>query len=1213
MPDPTRTQHHVSLTLSNSSSSTSGLAFYMTPLSPAQVLSSSLLTNSSHTGRYHIQAREIMYHICHNHRKGQKANGAPLIVALEHRTVFQEAKDSVVAVWEAVELQNSITVFKRRLQQCLTPGGMRLITSLIATAAAAADTRNGGGDGDDDAAAARDETRGMETARWLFAPQIHEAIEKFLSRVISAPYGTRLEDMYAETLERESQNGANDDAENGVAGPSAILSIEEEGSDAAGDGDASGDGDGDSDSVDSVDSIIPFPLKPTPPPIFPGEYCRVDSAEYDPSFRVVLCDKWQLRHDKAKEDFDASYPTRFRGLRTEEKEIEAQREAASFGSRADKQPGSLDSSSLLPTPPQSQPVRGASPAFAGPDGHPQLEMEEEEEQQQQDVEVEEDSLEVSQPLLLHAGHALGFASTPAPPETDDNIMHTDFDEFIWDFEPDLPPGGPSSSGPPRPPTSHRGRPSPSLGPRATSGHTPGRDLPHPTPARSESGLFVPQKETPVPLPDLSWLYPGKAKREETIPPLSVVASQGTSNRVASTRPPSQQPATDRQTRSAAAISEPPHASRFSSRAVAGASAASDEASAPEQAAQAAATTVPADALSGTPSPSRSRRAHRGEPVYNIAELSGTAAHGKRRQKGSTASNRKRKAVSGTAEETQQSGSSATSTTQPRQSDDHATTNATGSGPATKRPKKTEEKKGKGKGKGKGNGKKPKGKEKEKGKEKVTGKKVEQGTSGGTRPGPAVVDARSEEALRLQLAKEGVNGPQHARHNTRPGFAPLTFKDVQRQAVTTIRPPQRPPATVTAAATPVPVAETYSHGQKEPAMPSSSHSRASQGAPRAPGDKPKPKRPTPPPPPEEQRQKQQHMRHQSIYPTFSGTHTRLDAPEATESISEENRDTVVEIASSPVAGEIGLNDLPNPPLQQLPLRETVEGDGSPHHHQDSPVTPRRKNKSRWSRQRKRQRSRMSARDSTTVPPSPSVPLPRREPTHEPGIRQSRQHSMLCRRGSVMPPPPPPAMDKVTPERRHGTASSSRRGSVVPPPAPAGPPRGRYSTPWEWRGEDSMSPEQRKRSCGAADTDLVPAHNKKRRVDSTDRHGTPDKVDLTSVPLPEPSSSSSSAYPFTYAMAPTAAATSSEQQQQQVVECHSSAPPRQQAENNSHAKPAEEAYACNRRFMSVPPALNARGRYRVAEVAHKAPNTVNALYMLRVEKRLMDIENQLGQKE
>ncbi|KAK8073911.1 histone-lysine N-methyltransferase ASH1L [Apiospora phragmitis] len=57
--------------------------------------------------------------------------------------------------------------------------------------------------------------------------------------------------------------------------------------------------------------------------------------------------------------------------------------------------------------------------------------------------------------------------------------------------------------------------------------------------------------------------------------------------------------------------------------------------------------TPAETPADTPSQGRSRRARRSEPVYNIAQLSGTAIHGKRRSKGDIINDRKRRTTIGT--------------------------------------------------------------------------------------------------------------------------------------------------------------------------------------------------------------------------------------------------------------------------------------------------------------------------------------------------------------------------------------------------------------------------------------------------------------------------------------------------------------------------------------------------------------------------------------
>ncbi|KAK7908981.1 hypothetical protein PG985_014859 [Apiospora marii] len=1125
-----------------------------------------------------MQAKEQMYRICIHQLKGQKANGTPRNVALEDRTVFDEAKDAVIPAWRAVKLLSSMILFKLELAECLTSEGMRLIVNQIAAEAAAANTRNGGGGNEDnDNHAGRDETREEETLRLVFSPPIYEAIEKFVARVKTAPFGTRLEDMFPETLETENDNGADDDDDDGVdnddgrANPIAIPSIEDPSIEEGG-------------NANSIPASAKHKEK-TPSPFLPETYTRINSSELpDPDFRVALKPDRQAEYDALEKGWEEMHPNNPTRLQMEEMDAAAKREAAASARRRPnnrrgkknraKQRGKKsqvkrrvdNDQALPPTPPQSsQPVRDPSPVFIDLEATQPPDIPDMEEQ-------EEGEEEADQPLLLHAGHPLGLGSSPAPPETENNIMHTDFDQFIWEFEPDLPLAGPSSSsGPPEPPSSHREKqPSPIADARPTPEQTPGQeDLGRPTPARSESGLFVPQiKETPVPPPEPWWLTYGQAKREETLPPLSVIASQGafSSSRDTSTRPPSQ-PAAERRQRSAGASK--PTASRSSSRAAGTTSGASAGTPADEQAAQRAA-----------------------------------------------------------VEDQHQPQSSSTST-QSSQSEGHDAVTAADPNsdkrPPAKKPRKVAEKSKKAEATKNNKAKKQKGKDKGKGKE------VEQGAGGQTGPGPVVADPRSEEALRQQLAN--TEKPRRATYIGAPALAG-SIEDLRRREKTIIMPPVpqilSTAATVTAAVAtnPAPMVEAVPHERNESSMPSSSQSRAPQVAPTAPRKKPESNRndTTTPSPPDKQRQKQQHIRHQSICPTFEGTHIRLDDDEPAQCVlGQSDRGVTVERvpSSSPAAAAATRSHVSSeaPPVQP-PVRQTVEEDESPDHRQDSPTSlKKQRNKAKWARYKQRRRNKRSGRDSTTVPPSPAAPLPESEPTHgsergqagsSSGPERDRQHSTTSHRGSAMPPPPLP----LPPRQKSTSAATNRRGSAVPPPAPAGPPRGRYSTPWEWRGEDSVSPEQQKRSRDAADLGRAPDHNKKRRMGSTttDRHGTSDIVDLTSVPLPGPSSSST--HSFTYAAASTAPATSVEkqqQQQQQVGEYPSSAPPRQQAEDHSHAHPSAEAYACKRRFMSVPPPLNAGGGYRVAEVAHKPPAPLDGLFMLRVEKRLMNLENQLGHRE
>ncbi|KAK8075951.1 hypothetical protein PG994_003223 [Apiospora phragmitis] len=223
----------------------------------------------------------------------------------------------------------------------------------------------------------------------------------------------------------------------------------------------------------------------------------------------------------------------FRGLRVEEEAALAKRGTSSSGSRAKKRRGSMMEQALLPIPPQSsQPARGSSPIFAGPEGHHSPEMEEEE---------EEVGTETNESSTFRAGQqGPDFASSPPPPETGD-LMNMDLDEFMYDSDP-KPSSGlnqPASSrtpiqGPSRrrsstcypypseDPPSPRGRPSPILGASHLDRHH------NPTPARSESGLLVSQvSRTPVPAPR-PWEGLERRKREDTISPLlhECVAAKG---------------------------------------------------------------------------------------------------------------------------------------------------------------------------------------------------------------------------------------------------------------------------------------------------------------------------------------------------------------------------------------------------------------------------------------------------------------------------------------------------------------------------------------------------------------------------------------------------------------------------------------------------------------------------------------------------------------
>ncbi|KAK8022802.1 hypothetical protein PG993_013569 [Apiospora rasikravindrae] len=212
---------------------------------------------------------------------------------------------------------------------------------------------------------------------------------------------------------------------------------------------------------------------------------------------------------------------------------------------------SMNQAAHLPTPPTS-----SQPA-APPDGHQRIEEEDEVEEEEEEEEEENNSA-ASESLPHHAAQAADVASSPPPRE---DIMNMRFSEFLDDSDPDLPVPAASSSNPPqlhsvssppsardsRPPTpmavsrppspnrssrsptyspplhirsSPRGQPpSTILGARSSMPEqTPRPDLRHTTatPARSESGLFVPQIITPVPAPR-PWEMHEQQKREETNP------------------------------------------------------------------------------------------------------------------------------------------------------------------------------------------------------------------------------------------------------------------------------------------------------------------------------------------------------------------------------------------------------------------------------------------------------------------------------------------------------------------------------------------------------------------------------------------------------------------------------------------------------------------------------------------------------------------------
>ncbi|KAK8006790.1 hypothetical protein PG989_000780 [Apiospora arundinis] len=229
------------------------------------------------------QARKKMYRLCIGRRQKTRRNGT-LATRTPERTVLEEAKDAVVSVWAAVELLSSMTITNSRLAECLTPAAIRLLVSQMATATAAANTGNGGDD------VVRDETHEQEAARLIFAPQIFDATEQFVSRVKTAPFGTQLEDLFAEALEEDDRNDLNDsddDADDDTEDLNVIPSIEEE----------------EGDSAASSDSEKPIPAsgesrKSVPPTLNKEEYIRWESADLeDPSYVVDLEPPQQEKYD----------------------------------------------------------------------------------------------------------------------------------------------------------------------------------------------------------------------------------------------------------------------------------------------------------------------------------------------------------------------------------------------------------------------------------------------------------------------------------------------------------------------------------------------------------------------------------------------------------------------------------------------------------------------------------------------------------------------------------------------------------------------------------------------------------------------------------------------------------------------------------------------------------------------------------------------------
>ncbi|KAK7990267.1 hypothetical protein PG990_014547 [Apiospora arundinis] len=445
------------------------------------------------------QARKKMYRLCIGRRQKTRRNGT-LATRTPERTVLEEAKDAVVSVWAAVELLSSMTITNSRLAECLTPAAIRLLVSQMATATAAANTGNGGDD------VVRDETHEQEAARLIFAPQIFDATEQFVSRVKTAPFGTQLEDLFAEALEEDDRNDLNDsddDADDDTEDLNVIPSIEEE----------------EGDSAASSDSEKPIPAS-----------VRVDLA---PS----------TRHG-----FEKIAPS-------------AKRRASSSGSRANKRQANMDQT-LPPTPPRSSnPACSSSSAF--------IEQGPEVDEEEIEAEVDESSLLLAcrgresprnspWPVVddirnmdfsefLHepdAGPPLSGQSTSAPsqppPSCERSLRkssqrartararsrsHRSRRRSSTKFP---SPSIPSSPRRPSPSLSvvllceQQASPSPPPGPcreslrastRASTCATPV------TPARSESGLFVRQRTTiSTPEPPRACASIERGKREETSTP-----------------------------------------------------------------------------------------------------------------------------------------------------------------------------------------------------------------------------------------------------------------------------------------------------------------------------------------------------------------------------------------------------------------------------------------------------------------------------------------------------------------------------------------------------------------------------------------------------------------------------------------------------------------------------------------------------------------------
>ncbi|KAK6838110.1 hypothetical protein PG987_006391 [Apiospora arundinis] len=260
------------------------------------------------------QARKKMYRLCIGRRQKTRRNGT-LATRTPERTVLEEAKDAVVSVWAAVELLSSMTITNSRLAECLTPAAIRLLVSQMATATAAANTGNGGDD------VVRDETHEQEAARLIFAPQIFDATEQFVSRVKTAPFGTQLEDLFAEALEEDDRNDLNDsddDADDDTEDLNVIPSIEEE----------------EGDSAASSDSEKPIPAsgesrKSVPPTLNKEEYIRWESADLeDPSYVVDLEPPQQEKYDFWEGHSSSAFIEQ--GPEADEEEIEAEVDESSL-------------------------------------------------------------------------------------------------------------------------------------------------------------------------------------------------------------------------------------------------------------------------------------------------------------------------------------------------------------------------------------------------------------------------------------------------------------------------------------------------------------------------------------------------------------------------------------------------------------------------------------------------------------------------------------------------------------------------------------------------------------------------------------------------------------------------------------------------------------------------------------------------------------------